>query len=436
MRGGEPIALKATRLRGRMVFSPVSLSEVRERQKQLPPATTCLSAGESLVQWVSAPFSSISKARRILPTLLDIAMPFALEDCVVTFLDVHRAADRKSVASLAVAARHAQVAARLDACRQHGFDPVALDQEALVLWTQSIFELPDTRGETCPARAVLSAEDGRYCLALGRGARLAGTHSGRTLAAGELLRILKARLGPEALPVRWCLCGSKADSPEVMRVIAEGIPAEWRKTVETHETPREFVARGLATRALLRGPMRVNLRGTRFVHAVAERQARYRARAAAAMVLAASVLICAADITAVARLRSARSGLGREFASLRDRILGYRLDVKGDRAVGVIAAELEKRREQIRPFSEAFEPSLVARAGRIMELADTDSLKLDSLVITARGVTLSGTAPRWNGWTGLMSYLTAEGYGAAVTPGPAGGNGRTSFSIATGRNVE
>jgi hypothetical protein len=425
--------LLAERSRGKLTFRPADLSQVSA--PGAPPVCACLSAGESLVQWVTAPFSSLSKARRVLPTLLDIAMPFPVEDCAVEFLDVHRD-DGGRVRALAVAARNAQVTARLDACRESGFDPVCLDPEALVLWTQSLLELPAARGIGQGPRAVLSAERDRFCLVIGKGARPLGAHLLRSLAAPELVRLLSARLGSAATPARWCLCGSLASDPAVRRTVCEELPGEWRAGVDVHAEPRALVARGLATRALLAGPLRVNLRGGPHVHAAMESRTRKSARAAAALLLAAGLLVCAADIFAMARMRAARAEIDAEFSSLRDRLLGYRLAVKGERAVSVVAAEVESQRQKTKPFFTAFAPSLVTRAGMIMDTARRDSLRLDSLTITPLSIAISGTAAGWNGWSGLAAALAAEGYRAEVKPGAAGPDGRVPFAIATGGNIE
>jgi len=423
------VVLLAGRTRGRLVFREADLSAASAAGA--PPVCACLSAGESLVQWITAPFPSLSKARKVLPTLLDIAMPFSVEDCVVEFLDAHRGEGGR-VQALAVAARNVQVAGRLDACRRAGFDPVSLDPEALVLWTQSLRELPAGRDGGQAPRAVLSADPDRFCLVVGKGARPLGAHLFRSLSAQELVRLLSARLGPAASPARWCLCGSLAGDPAVRRAVCEELPAEWRAGVDVHADPRSFVARGLATRALLPGPLRVNLRTGAHAHAVTESRAGKSARAAAALLLAAALAVCAADIFAMARMRAARATVDAEFSALRDRLLGYKLAVKGERAVSVVAAELESRKQKTRPFLAAFSPSLVTRAGMIMDIAKRDSLRFDSLTITPGSIAVSGTAAGWNGWSGLAAALAAEGYRTNVKPGTAGPDGRVPFAVATG----
>jgi len=433
VRCAEPVILLAERTRGRLAFRPADLSQVSAAGA--PPVCACLSAGESLVQWVTAPFSSMSKARRVLPTLLDIAMPFPVEDCAVEFLDVHRDEGGR-VRALAVTARNAQVAARLEGCRESGFDPVCLDPEALVMWTQSLLELPAGRGLEQEPRAVLSAERDRFCLVIGRGARPLGAHLLRSLSAPELVRLLSARLGSAASPVRWRLCGSLAADPSVRRAVCEELPGEWRAGVDVHADPRAFVARGLATRALLPGPLRVNLRGGTYAHTVTESRTRKSARTAAALLVAAGLLVCAADIFAMARMRAARAAVDAEFSSLRDRLLGYRLAVKGERAVSVVAAEVESRKQKTKPLFTAFAPSLVTRAGRIMDTAKRDSLQLDSLTITPLSVAISGTAAGWNGWSGLAAALAADGYRTELKPGAAGPDGRVPFAVATGGAIE
>jgi len=135
--GEKPIAILAERTRrGRITWSPM-----HDRGTPTGGATAggilvvaALRCRESLVRRLEAPFSSCRKARKVLPTLLDIQLPFPVEDCLCNFIGLHRTKERK-VRALAVAARRIDVRRRLDALHTLGIDPVVLDQEGLALWT-------------------------------------------------------------------------------------------------------------------------------------------------------------------------------------------------------------------------------------------------------------------------------------------------------------
>jgi hypothetical protein len=96
---------------------------------------------DCVCRWLTTPFASLHKARKVLPTILDIQLPFPLEECVYDFV-----ADRKSddghVEALALAARHRAVAGALAQWEAHTVDPAVLDHEGLALWSQSLVEQP------------------------------------------------------------------------------------------------------------------------------------------------------------------------------------------------------------------------------------------------------------------------------------------------------
>jgi len=91
---------------------------------------------QSFSHELTAPFSRRSKAVRVLPTLLDLQLPFALDDCLYTFAELK--AESGSVRALAVGARTAEIERRLGDLVEKGIDPLALDHEGLALWSGAL----------------------------------------------------------------------------------------------------------------------------------------------------------------------------------------------------------------------------------------------------------------------------------------------------------
>ncbi|MCX6997673.1 MAG: hypothetical protein NTV49_11445 [Kiritimatiellaeota bacterium] len=102
----------------------------------------------------------------MLPSLLDVQLPFPLETCLYQF-PVVRADAAGRIRALAVAARRTEIAAQLDRCRALDLDPVVLDHEGLALWTQSLVEIP-----LAPPALRVVAYLGAFRTALAVGGRL------------------------------------------------------------------------------------------------------------------------------------------------------------------------------------------------------------------------------------------------------------------------
>jgi len=425
MTAREPVVLLAERRGQRIVTSPSDMDELRWRGATVP-SIACMPVTECMAQWIDAPYRSFSRAKRVFPTLLDIAMPFPIEECEVEFLEPQRGAGG-NVRALAVAARHSHIEARLAGCRDAGFDPMILDHEGLAIWTQSLAETPAASADAF--RAVLRADPGRSVLVIGRGRSFIGAQTLPGIGTETLSRALRTRLGAAPVPVFWALCGAEAtDRTEAARILS-ALPDDWVGSSCVHESPAEFAARAFACRALLRGPLRVDLRGVRFRHPDSAKRAGRDRNRALWLVAAAGFLLCAAASAAVLKAGRMEREADATFASLRDSLLGYSLPVKGERAISVVAAELTTRKENARPFRDTFTPSLVTLAGRLTEIADRDGLRLATLNLSGRAVDASGMAPRWNAWSEFVRQLGDSGYAVAVKTGNAGPDGRIPFTV-------
>jgi Tfp pilus assembly PilM family ATPase len=147
---------------------------------------------ESLTRWVEVPFRNAGKAERVLAAALDIQLPFALEDCAYTFLEIRRAVGRDATRALAVAAREADVARRVDEMKARGVDPVVLDHEGLALWSQALRELPARAADGNRPRIVVYAGTDRSAIVVGLGEEYLGAYGLRSLDSVNLLRVLPA----------------------------------------------------------------------------------------------------------------------------------------------------------------------------------------------------------------------------------------------------
>lgn len=428
-----PAAVHAERRRGRVRFTTLDVDTLAETAAgaSAVPVATGLAPGESIARWVKAPFGSLPKARRILPTLLDVELPFAVEDCVYDFLAVHRDSDGKAVHALAVGARIKQVEAALAQLEAQGITPTTLDLRGLAIWTQSRRECPPAQGGT-DARAVIALDGDGCTVVVGVGDRFMGAHALPGATAPSIRRILKTRFPEEVKEVSWFWTGRGATDAMRVNTLMAGLADEWPGPSTTHAEPETFVARALATRALVPGPLRCDLRKGRLAHPGAAARAGGHASRATALVFAAALLLLAGSGAGLGLARRAERRSVEAFARRRDALLGYSLNVKGARAVEAVRTEVERQQAALTAFDRAFAPSLVPVLEGIMTRADNDGLTYDAISVARTRIHIGGTAARWDAWTPLLDFVREQGYRAQVEPRQILVDDRIPFTVTTG----
>ncbi len=384
-------------------------------------AAGCLLVRESLTLWLQAPFASIPKAQKVLPSLLDVQLPFPLEGCQVRFVDIRRTPEG-GVRALAVAARADDVRARLDRCRAQGWDPVLLDHEGLALWTQSREECPlpaETR------RILLHLDADHVVLVVGQGDRYDAAHSVQSEWAGEdpggqafpeqiigrLQRILRAEL-PEPGAVHWLASGAGASHAARVQGLHRALAGARPGPLTIHRAPEAFLARALATRALTPGPLRCNLRAGELAHPDLLRQLRARKLTTAALFLAAGLLLCGVNLGWHLLTAQREAGFRQTIAGLAaDLAPGVRIfpgqEVREARKAS------ERRAVQEAPFLDAFAVPLGGALAELAQAGRAEGTAYATLALRRAGFELAGEADDWDQCERLAARLRALGY--AVT---------------------
>lgn len=425
--GDSPLMIRADKSRGRVRFTEVE-------SEALPPGgdtlwVAALPVAQSLARWLTAPFASMHKARKVLPTLLDIELPFAIEDCSYCFLDSARTTEGQ-IRSLAVAARTDQIETRLAEYRQFAIDPAVLDHEGLAIWTQSLREMPPDGPDTDTPRAVVSLHARGATLLVGRGAEFLGSHALASADPSHINRVLTATFRPKPDRICWHWCGSAAREDRVAGLMQD-LGSFWPGPSRVHDEPAALLARGLATRALAGDALCCNLRTGSLMHDSLLKRAGSRSWRAAVVLLTAGLVLCGANIAASALAARHARHLDGVLAELRDGLLGYHLPAKGWKAVQAVRAEAEKRKTTLMPFLRAFQPSMTEDVVSLISIAERDGLTFESLSIQRDAVSLSGTAARWNAWDGVLTYLSEAGHRPHAKPQQIMVDDRIPFTIAT-----
>lgn len=372
----------------------------------------CLAVQESLTLWLNSPLASRAKAEKVLPALLDIQLPFPVEDCLYQFVEFRRTPEG-TVSALVCAARREAIQACLERYQAQGTDPMLLDHEGLALWTQGLVEWP---AEPRRHRVLIYLANDHATLVIGCGKRYGNAHSLQMPASptpnddliNRLQLILHAGL-PADTGVQWLFCGAHTGEAAMVEMLHRSLTSVWPGPLTLIAEPAAFLARALCARALKRGPLRCNLRQQNFTHPAVRRAADARARAAAAVILIAGILLAGFSFTS--RLLGER-----RFNRIKSEIAA----VAGELAPGVtipygweipeVQKAWEKQAPQTAPFLDAFTPSLAVRLAEVIKAGQASAVRFETLSLKRNRLILTGVAEDWDQCGQLEQRLKALGY--------------------------
>lgn len=398
-------------------------------------AVGCVPVQESLTLWLTAPFPSVAKARKVFPSLLDIKLPFPLEKCVYQLLDIRKMPDN-TVSALAVAARQESVQELLERYHSAGFDPELLDHEGLALWTQSVRESPSL---DCPVRVVLYLATDRITIAIGREGRFGTAHSMRRnspceSSANSIADQIQRYIRPEAdegTPVQWMFCGPCVEERGLAQSLHDRLAGEWPGPLQIHRDPGLFLLRALGARALRGGPLHCNMRRGGLIHPNIARKSRRAAMSCAAIFLAAGLILC--GFSAAWHIMSARriEQANRAVADMTAQIApGER--IPHGMELSQLGKVIERMSETEAPFLEAFMPSLVSRLAEITAAGNECKLAFESLELRKHGLLIAGTAEDWDLCEVFAQRVRAMGYAVSLDRREAAGEGPIRFELKGG----
>ncbi|OVE75724.1 hypothetical protein BVX97_03695 [bacterium E08(2017)] len=429
--GSEPVVVRAERLRGREIISSVSVGMIEEG------AACCgsMPVRSSFSRWIEVPFASERKARKVLPTLLDIQLPFPLEECSYDF--PRFSSDAGSVSALGVGARRGDISQRLSEYTDKGFDIQVLDHEGIALWERALVEQPagaDGRGRL---RILVNLGNKRSTLVIGKGGKYMNSHSVRSDDGGRVTRLLDIGFkGENSDRVEWIFCGAAAsDNNAVESFMA--LAGKWcngKKQVLSDSGT--FLARAVAVRGL-DDTAPCNLRSGEDVHPAVMRAMKRKTLVPLFGVAAAGVLLICSNLVAVGLLQTREDGIDKRFKSLANEVAGYNVRAMGEQAILKVERKVEERAAATAPFMMAFDAPLTGLLQKVMDLGSKKGLKYEvvSLGGSADGtgdVLIRGTAPGWNDCDSLIAMLKSRGYPVKLDRGEALADESIPFTLRTG----
>lgn len=411
---GGAVVMRAWRTaRGAVRQTVLNQAETSARQTSADGVTVgCLAVQESLTLWLNSPLTSRAKAEKVLPSLLDIQLPFPVEDCLYRFVEFRRTPEG-TVSALVCAARREAIQACLERYKAQGADPMLLDHEGLALWTQSLLECPAEPGRH---RVLICLADDHTTFVIGCGERYGNAHSLQMAASptaavdlvNRLQLILHADL-PESAGVQWLFCGVRAAEAAVIDALYRPLAVVWPGPLTVTKDPAAFLARALCVRALKRGPLRCNLRRQSFTHLAVRRAADERARAAAVGILVAGILLIAFSLTSnllgARRFNRVKSGIAALAGELAPGVT-----IPYGREIPEVQKAWERQAPLTAPFLDAFAPSLAVRLAEVIKAGQASAVRFETLNLKRNSLALTGVTEDWDQCGQLERRLKAMGY--------------------------
>lgn len=415
LQAGKPAIVRSTRsLTGRISHAAVA-APAAATNKNLAPAAGCIGIHESLTLWLDTPFSSRNKAASVLPAMLDVQLPFQLNDCCYCFTRF-RKNESGNLSALAVAARRAIVEQKIQAYQACGLDPVIIDHEGLALWDASLREKPPLPGAV---RAVVCLEPDHAAFVTGTGREYRNSHSlrlpatpGADASPDDIFRRIHRNLRAElqsAARVEWLFCGSLARQPAFIGNLHRLLSAEWPGPFAAHKFPDVFLPRALAARALAGGAERCNLRQGDLTHPGLRRAQKRKATASTALFLAAGIVLCAFNLAwqaaGAAFDRAARNEITRLAAEIAPgAVIPY------GREAEEAAKIVRKKSSDNAPALDYFARPLPVRLADIISAGKECRVAFMRLELSREKTAVSGTSEDWNYCERLEKQLRHFGY--------------------------
>lgn len=395
---------------------------------------SALPAYACVVRRVAVRMPSLRKALAVMPSVLDVDLPFPIEACTTIFLNLRQNANGEAEA-LAAVARKEDLAKWLGKCKVAGIDPVIVEPEAVGLWRAGEKTFPLGRGQR---RLIVYLGEDRISLVFGdsegivsaTGLRQGAEALARSEPTAQRLAVWwSAVCGSEpghGVHVFWCgpACSNESARQSIRAALfPQGAPRELAP-----DAPEAVLPKSLAEEAWNGRAWDANLRTGELAHPALNRRAEASLRNAA-LALAASALVFAgigyAGRWAVARERDAWQARLVEEAR---RLAGTDRLPRGQEAlVALRAFERDAAgRDALAGYREPGADVLMFRALSAMRALD---LHLHEITSSGRSILVRGSLSDWNDGERLVSSLFKAGIRANIERQDAGADERVHFTL-------
>ncbi|MGD9873668.1 MAG: hypothetical protein AB7T27_05285 [Kiritimatiellia bacterium] len=410
-------------------------------------AAGCQPVAASLARMVQAPFASVKKAVKVLPSLLDIQLPFPLENCTYRFLDVRRTGDH--VRALALAAQTDAVRQRLQQHEDAGVVLTSLDHEGLALWTESIEDYPI---EPDAVRVVACIGYENTVLVIGRGLVFESAHhcpvgferlqGGGETAADDLVRrvrnILQAgQIMKSGQKIQWAWTGPGAADESLRTRLESSLDLAPEMIRLVHREPATMLARALSRRVLLTDRYAVDfIEGDR-ANPMLENLRLRRLCGAAVFYFVLGLLLIGLNAGWNFWLSAKESDIAARIQNAAEDLApGTR--IYSGQEILLVARAREANAPNVKPFTDAFAPSPAMLLRDLLDAAVAANITFSKLSLRPDAAAVSGASLAWADCEKLVPVFAKYGFTVSEPQREdAGADERVHFNLSAGiANVE
>ncbi len=369
-----------------------------------------------IISVLNPPPVSTAKQKKLIPSLLNIQLPFKLEECKYVF-------DKVGSKFIAQTIRNTELAETLSLASKQNIATKSVIGFIQTIWDAAANEAPSWSTES--ERALCIANNSSTLLVFGNNDTITATSIFNTSSSKEIIKRLKLNFKGDLSKTALFLAGEATSS--ILRELRDSTsPLGF---VNVAKDPDYFVASACATNKNIDkfNFLSNNSKANRWDFMLSDK---LKQKFAAMLLLASAFAIMASAIINANTKKIKQANLA-QFNKSISQVAGYDVKLKGKRAIDEAKAAFDSRID----FSIInAEQSIITSQlfPKCIELCKKHQITLGFISINPKGVTASGSGPRIESINALVDELNANGIKCVLAGAPIESSGRFSFQLFPG----
>lgn len=367
-----------------------------------------------IVSPLTPPPVSRSKQAKLIPSLLNIQLPFKLEECKFVF-------NRLGSSFIAQTIRNTELVEAIAFATKNKIPPITIVGYIQMLWEAAATEAPAWGSES--ERALCIANENSTLLIIGNKETIISSCTFNKSCTKDIIKRLRLAFNGDISKVALFLAGNSTNA--ILKNMREA-PA--LGLVNVAESPEYFIANVCA-----------KAKSAQQYNFVAKKQSAtdfgfsqtLKQKLAIMILLVSSITFIVSLFISIntAKIKKTNQEFFENSINL---VAGYDVKIKGERAIEVARSSYESRIDQSVINAEQ---SLIASQmfPMCMELCKKHGVTLGFVSINSNGLTASGSATNRAEVNSLVAELNANGIKCVLTEEPKDNAGRVSFQLFPGK---
>lgn len=368
-----------------------------------------------IVSPLTPPPVARSKQAKLIPSLLNIQLPFKLEECKYVF-------NRLGSSFIAQTIRNTELAETIAIAGKNKLSPTNIVGYIQLLWEAAIAEAPTWGAET--ERALCIANENSTLLIIGNNETIISSSAFNNSTAKEIVKRLKLAFKGDISKVALFLAGNASSS--VLKDMRDALDF---RLINVAQSPEYFIANSCAGAKAIEQYNFIAASRSSTSSIVFSEKLKQKL---AAMLLVVGIITFIAAFFINSNTEKIKEANQQYFNNATKQVAGYDIKIKGARAIDEAKAAYEARVDQSIINAEQ---SIVTsqKFPKCMELCKKHGVTLGFVSINPKGLTASGSAANVAQVNSLVSELNANGIKCVLTEEPKNNAGRVSFQLFPGK---